>query len=1111
MEKKKLNVLMGVLAAGIVVVATVLGVRFIGQSSDSGTEGNGGVGKDTTVSGDSTYIEPVTEIEIPDDGMYSIEVKTEGDMFFEGIGIYIYTDNTMEELVWFDKTDENGIADFTAEDATGYVAVLQDIPEGYNIQEYYYITGAKTEIILGTALKESVDLSAIEYSLGDVIHDFTVTAPDGTTYTVSEILEKKKAIILNFWYVQCGPCKEEFPHMNEAYAEYKDKIEILAMNPVNLDDEEIAKYIKDMGIKFPMMQCEEDWATAMGITAYPTTVVIDRYGVISLIHRGSLPDTEIFKQLFEFYSADDYKQTVVEDIYDIVSAQLSEGTMDNPFEMGGILDFEITIKPEQVIYFNMYRVDQMNVRIADEDAYAIYEERTYYPENGVVGFKVSCPDTYTPAFVGIGNAGTEKKTFHVTLGADLGTYENPYTLNLGEFSASVDAGNDQGVFYEYRASKTGALTIQCLSATKGIKYDYYLQNMRTSENRNLEYDGVEDEKGKKSVSINVEKGDRVLICISTIPDSSGTYPAGNFRMKASLGNSIATDEQYYGVSVVDDKLKPVGGISVKLTCEEIEPIEGVDDSKDEDTVKVGDEFSLTTDAKGVASRKTRIGKYTATIKVPDGYTADTTEYIITKDDPNITFMLNKTVTEMVKYKVSVVDSNEKPIKNVSVKMGGILKSTTKGEKFTFELPKGDYEVFVSADGYTSKKEWMREGMIKDGVAETTIVLEKANEDDLLEKAEYTVTIKYQGTVPKGLSENIKIHFMYDGMPEGAATTVVLSEGTPQVTSKIQMPKKDYTIELEFADGSKLRTYTTDMTITSKKPLVVEVGEAIDVNSGKENVDYESVYVKGNINDSRNAYYVTLGTNPVVGIKNVDDYVFFMFTPEEKGVYSFSTANANEKLSYWVGNPMAGVSLDESMDYSNNKFTLTIEHVGPSYIIGIKGAKSATLNIEKTGNVAEAIKETVYYEGKPAPKNLSVTGGSKLFDTNAATGTYSLVYNSADGYYHLGKADGPVIYVNLNHPSLSLTTLIANTGFKCYVYENEDNPDLKKLVKIWDFTQRLTQYVNAAGKGYYPLTEDLRFIIENGGAHQGWWDSSSVLFNGNPVNSEIAWLFFCCYQ
>ena len=143
MEKKKLNILLIVLAVCIVAVATVLGIKLAGQSSNSGTEGTG---KDVAVSGDSGYIEPVTEIEIPDDGMYSIEVKTEGDMFFEGIGIYIYTDNTMEELVWFDKTDENGIADFTAEDATGYVAVLQDIPEGYNILSVIIIDDTTSDI-----------------------------------------------------------------------------------------------------------------------------------------------------------------------------------------------------------------------------------------------------------------------------------------------------------------------------------------------------------------------------------------------------------------------------------------------------------------------------------------------------------------------------------------------------------------------------------------------------------------------------------------------------------------------------------------------------------------------------------------------------------------------------------------------------------------------------------------------------------------------------------------------------------------------------------------------------------------------------------------------------
>ena len=1108
MEKKKLNVLMGVLAVCIVVVATVLGVRLIGQSSSSGTEGNGGAGKDTTVSGDSTYIEPVTEIEIPDDGMYSIEVKTEGDMFFEGVGAYIYTDPTMEELVWFAKTDENGIAEFTAEDATGYVVVLQNIPEGYKTQEYYYITGAKTEIILGTALKEGVDLSEVSYSLGDVVHDFTVTAPDGTTYTVSEILEKKKAIILNFWYVQCGPCKEEFPHMGEAYAEYKDKIEILAMNPVNLDDDEIAKYIKNMGIKFPMMQCEEEWATALGITAYPTTVVIDRYGVISLIHTGSLPDAEIFKQLFEFYSADDYKQTVVEDIYDIVSAKLSQGTMDNPFELGGVLDFTITIRPEQVIYFNMYRVDQMNVRIEDADAYAIYGEKTYYPDNGVVGFKVSCPDTYTAALVGIGNAGTEKKTFHVRLVADEGTYENPYTMKLGDFTANVRGNNDQGVFYEYRAAKTGALTLECIGATKGVKYDYYLQNMRTSENRNLECDGFTSKDGYPAVSINVEKGDRVLICISTLPDSSGSYPSGSFKMKASMGNSLAIDQQYYGISVVDDNLKPVGGVSVKLVCEEIEPIEGIDDSKNEDAVKVGDEFSLSTDAKGVASRKTRIGKYKATIKIPDGYKADTVEYVLSKDVPNITFMVNKIVTVMKKYTVTVVDVDNNPIVGAIVRIGSERIMTTNSEgKVSMELPQDNYEVTVGGgNSYVGQKT-----SFKDGKTELVVVLEPAEAGGTVETAEYMVTLKYRGSVPKGFSEYVKIHFMQDGLPVGTATSVQITADKNEVTTKIDMPKKSYTIELEFEEKSKLRVYTVDTTITeSERELVVEIGSAIDVTSGKDGVDYESIYVTGNINDNRNAYLVSVGSNPISGMKNVDDYYFFIFTPTEKGVYQFSTAGNNEKITYWVGNPIAGVTLDESIDYSNNTFNLNISSVGASYVLGIKGAKNATLYIEKVGNVADEIADTVYYENEPAPKNVSVSGGTSLFDTNVATNTYTLVYNETDGYYHLGTKSGPTIYVNLDHQTLSLATLVSKTSFKSYIYENENDPENKKLIKIWDFTQRLTEYVNAAGKGYYPLTEDLRFILENGGKDKGWWDSSSILFGGNDVNSEIAWLFFCCY-
>ena len=53
---------------------------------------------------------------------------------------------------------------------------------------------------------------------------------------------------------------------------------------------------------------------------------------------------------------------------------------------------------------------------------------------------------------------------------------------------------------------------------------------------------------------------------------------------------------------------------------------------------------------------------------------------------------------------------------------------------------------------------------------------------------------------------------------------------------------------------------------------------------------------------------------------------------------------------------------------------------------------------------------------------------------------------------------------------------------------------------------------------YPLTEDLKYIIQQRGEYVGWWDieNNGYMFkdaNGNNmtnINAEIAWLFMCCY-
>ena len=195
-----------------------------------------------------------------EDMNYTVLVKNATDVPLEGIGVYIYEDETQAELVWFDKTNADGEMFFKAPESDDYVAVLGNIPTGYGAEEFYPITGEETEIILYAGVMSDEDMQSVTYKLGDVMMDFTIIDTEGNEYTLSELLKEKKAVVLNFWYLSCQPCRNEFPFMQEAYEKYKDDIEILAMNPVDMDEAAVAAFKEELGLTFPMAVVDEMWA-----------------------------------------------------------------------------------------------------------------------------------------------------------------------------------------------------------------------------------------------------------------------------------------------------------------------------------------------------------------------------------------------------------------------------------------------------------------------------------------------------------------------------------------------------------------------------------------------------------------------------------------------------------------------------------------------------------------------------------------------------------------------------------------------------------------------------------------------------------------------------------
>lgn len=148
------------------------------------------------------------------------------------------------------------------------------------------------------------------YRLGDTIADFSVSTPDGETLSLQALLQKYRAVVLNFWFKDCTWCDYEFPYLEEAWQQLSSDVAVLALSPYD-DAQTIADYQASKGLTFPMAMDTAGLSTQFGVGSYPTTIVIDRYGVYCLREEGAQPSAQAFIDLLTPYIGADYSQSVL--------------------------------------------------------------------------------------------------------------------------------------------------------------------------------------------------------------------------------------------------------------------------------------------------------------------------------------------------------------------------------------------------------------------------------------------------------------------------------------------------------------------------------------------------------------------------------------------------------------------------------------------------------------------------------------------------------------------------------------------------------------------------------------------------------------------------------
>ena len=1016
-------------------------------------------------------------------GVYTVTLRSDSDYPLEGIGVYVYTDATQQELVWFARTDAEGKITFRDVTCEGYIAVLDGVSTDYLVQEHYLLTGEETVIILEAQMQSDVDLATVTRKLGDVMFDFTVTASDGKDYTLSELLKEKDAVVLNFWYLNCDPCRQEFPYLQEAYESYSEKIEVLALNPVDGTDETVAAFKEELKLTFPMAACDPDWAKAMQLKAYPTTFIIDRFGVISLIHTGSITSAKVFTDAFAHFTAEEYAQGVVENIKDLATP-LPGTNPDEPIELGGVTSFEATIPAGGKVYYELYRVNG-TLTVSDPEIYAEYKNSTYGPKDGGFSVYVKVPDNYTPVSVTLGNTGTEDKTVPVKIIKPLGVVDNPYSAKLDqEFTTKVGAGNDQGVYYQVTASKTGYLIFECLeSPEKVAEFDYLMQNLETNAQRTIKEDG--NDIGTK-VSVKVSAGDKVKCWIVTNKDIHGNkYPGGTFKSKIYWSDTPVTEETDqvvmidYAVTVTDETRRLLPNVSMNVDLGDGKP------------------HVWTTNQDGVAHEKLEPGTYPVVLTLPIGYEAATTEFTLTEERPFVSVKLDTQVLEMVTYTITVQDESGNPAKGLSIMVGTMMGMTDDNGKVVFTLPKAAHTVTVSkADGSIQNQTFEADA------TEMTIVLTKSADPDEAGKTTYTVkVVDYSGKAQSGVT----VQILSNNKPVAVQTT----DSTGTVSAKLKDGK--YTVSLAFSGTEKYYDKSA-VTMTAAKPsLTLRV-------TGTKATNPENVESLGRI------YAMSAGAT-YLSVNQANVVTYFEFEPTKEGIYQFSVTGS-AKVGYY-GNRFF-VQQREVEGAKPNSFRMNIKegNLGGSYLIGVTGAKEYILVIERIGS-AELDETDIpweAYKGNPPSVKYGKNPGQNLtyVDLTGKTGSFQIVLGT-DGVYHLNSATGKTLYVNLgpNAQHISMYNMLGASGVGGTkfgkIFRNSDG----SLRVKEDYTDCMLQYVNcrnpqtgSATFEVYPLTEDLMYMLKNGGEHMGWWDKNSANFLfadlGSKFNPELGWMFAVCY-
>jgi peroxiredoxin len=149
----------------------------------------------------------------------------------------------------------------------------------------------KIVAILAATLLGSVFATGSVVATQGAAPAFSLQTRDGQTLSLEDF--RGEVVMINFWATWCGPCRQEMPLLEEIYQRYnKLGFTLLGVN-VEEHSNDADRFLAETPVSFPILfDPSNEVSKQYGVSAMPSTVIVDREGNVRFLHHGYQPGYE---------------------------------------------------------------------------------------------------------------------------------------------------------------------------------------------------------------------------------------------------------------------------------------------------------------------------------------------------------------------------------------------------------------------------------------------------------------------------------------------------------------------------------------------------------------------------------------------------------------------------------------------------------------------------------------------------------------------------------------------------------------------------------------------------------------------------------------------------